>query len=172
MLNPGDARPDSDKDFNNLRTKEFETNGLVLTKPDNTLNKVKKLIQKLYKDNNRNMPEQFTIHIENLSNIRERDSNRAKKLAVKLTAIDKTFARENLMEKYEFVFFAWGKAGINTERQKALYNQYPNAISVHKKKFKGTIIEVEYPIHPLYMNTGYFSEASKGKLKKIYPKTE
>jgi hypothetical protein len=168
MLNPGDARPESNKIFKKLETGEFDTNGPVLTSPDKTLKKVKKLIESLYQSNGKDMPQQFTIHIENLFNIRERNSDTAKRLANNLQGHDGLmFKPRPLKNNYEFVFFAWGKTDINSEKQTDLRKKYPNAISVHKLNRNGKTIEVAYPIHPLYMNSEYFIEASKGKLKTV-----
>jgi hypothetical protein len=35
---------------------------------------------------------------------------------------------------------------------------------VNRLNHKGNILDVNYPVHPLYMNTEYFIEASRGKI--------
>ena len=158
MLNPGGAEPESDEIIEKLETEEFETLEPVLTKQDNTMKKVKKLIGVLYQNNERKLPEKFTIHIENLFNLKEKNSDTAKRLAKNIKEYnDLMFKERPLKNKYDFVFFAWGNTNINNERQLMLQNKYKNAISVHVKK-------VSYPIHPLYMNTEHFIDASMGKL--------
>ncbi|MNP75456.1 hypothetical protein D3C76_1725190 [compost metagenome] len=76
------------------------------------------------------------------------------------------FKTRDLVKDYEFVFFAWGKTSINQVKQDILRTNYPNAISIHKLNVKGTIMDVNYPVHPLYMNSEYFIDASQGKLSK------
>lgn len=43
MMNPGDARPESDKLFQKLSTSEYETKGPVISKADRTMDKVIRL---------------------------------------------------------------------------------------------------------------------------------
>jgi hypothetical protein len=121
MMNPGDARPISDELFNNLKYSEFNTEGYVHTKPDITLSKVIRLIEVAYENNKVNMPENYTIHVENLFNIREKNSSLAKKLANRLCNIeDLMFKVRRLNHSYNFVFFAWGNVKINNVKQNEL----------------------------------------------------
>ena len=159
MLNPGSAEPESAEIMTKLKTAEFDTKKPVLVKKDQTMDKVMRLIYALYKSNNQELPKEFTIHIENLFSIKEKDNVTAKKLAGKIKECDDLLFMERQLEnEYDFVFFAWGNTKINIERQTFLENKFGDkAISVNTTK-------VNYPVHPLYMNTEYFKKASKGKL--------
>ena len=164
MLNPGSAEPESAEITKKLKTEEFETNKPVLVNTDKTIERVMRLIYTLYENNNRELPKEFTIHIENLFNLKEKDNVTAKKLVKKISEHnDLMFLERQLEEKYDFVFFAWGNTKINIERQAFLNNKFNNeAICVKTTN-------VNYPVHPLYMNTEYFIKASKGKLfSKVY----
>ncbi|MGE7612237.1 hypothetical protein [Paenibacillus sp. NPDC101420] len=165
MMNPGDARPDSNVIFNQLINGEYETGEPVLTKSDRTMNKVFKLIQRLYTSNNISLPDRYTIHIENLFNIREKNSKEAVNLSKRLTQTNEImFQTRKINMQYQFVFLAWGSVKVNLDRQRFLKLNYPNAIIVNKINIKGNISNVSYPVHPLYMNTEYFLDASEGKL--------
>ncbi|MGW7160202.1 hypothetical protein HP548_07335 [Paenibacillus taichungensis] len=165
MMNPGNARPVDDVLFNRLENSEYETEEQVLTMPDNTMKKVMSMIQKAYKNNGITFPNQYSIHIENIFNIREKESDKAKRYAKSINGIDHLmFKCRELLNNYDFVFFAWGKLDIALERQKNLFDKYPQAIVVNRLNYKGTLMDVNYPVHPLYMNTEYFLEASKNKL--------
>jgi len=166
MMNPGNARPVDDLLFNKLENSEHETEEMVLTMPDNTMKKVMGMIRKAYKENGIEFPNQYSIHVENIFNIREKDSDKAKRYAKSMNGIDHLmFKGRELLNDYDFVFFAWGKLDIAIERQKDLLEKYPQAIVVNKLNYKGILMNVNYPVHPLYMNTEYFLEASKNKLK-------
>ena len=166
MLNPGSAKPSLDDIAEKLVEQEYETPDLVQVSPDNTMGKLKNLIQKLYENNLKSLPKKFTIHIENLFNIKEQDSDAAKRLAVDIKGYDNLMFKERQLEnKYNFVFFAWGNSNLNIARQDSLKNKYSDkAIMVHKLKQKDRILEVNYPVHPLFMNSGYFLDASKNKI--------
>lgn len=165
MMNPGDARPQSDELFKKLCTSEYKIKQPAITKPDNTMKKVMRLIEEAYESNNISLPEQYTIHVENLFNIREKKSSNAKRLAKNLQGIDHLmFSSRELEDSYQFVWLCWGNVHIQMERQKILRNKFPNAITVHKWNYRGEIRDVEYPVHPLYMNSDYFLEAAKGKI--------
>jgi hypothetical protein len=165
MMNPGDARPISDELFNNLKYSEFKTEGYIPTKPDKTMKKVIRLIEVAYETNKVNMPEKYTIHVENLFNIREKNSSAAKKLANRLCNVeDLMFKARTLNHSYNFVFFAWGNVNINNVKQNELMINFPNAIRVNTLNHKGKILDVNYPVHPLYMNTEYFIESSRDKI--------
>jgi hypothetical protein len=129
------------------------------------LTKVNRLIEVAYENNRVNMPENYTIHVENLFNIREKNSSAAKKLANRLCNVqDLMFKARRLNHSYNFVFFAWGNVNINNVKQNELIRNFPNAIMVNTLNHKGNIINVKYPVHPLYMNTEYFIEASRDKI--------
>lgn len=167
MMNPGEARPISDHIFTKLSNGKYETNGSVETKPDNTMGKVIRMINDAFSHNNLTLPMQFTIHVENLFNVREKDNEKAKKIARSLRNLDDLmFKPRELNDKYGFVFLAWGNVrNINQRRQQELYSKFPEAIKVHKLNHKGRLLDVEYPVHPLYMNTDFFLEASIGKIR-------
>lgn len=166
MMNPGDARPMDEHLFSRLKDSEYETNELTLTAQDNTMRKVMRLIKEAYYHNEIQLPEQYSIHVENLFNIREKNSNKAKSYARNINeANELMFKSRELLDTYNFVFFAWGKLDIGSERQKEIIKRYPQAIIVNKLNCKGTLMDVSYPVHPLYMRTEYFLEASKGKIK-------
>ncbi|PYE47906.1 hypothetical protein DFQ00_111205 [Paenibacillus barcinonensis] len=165
MMNPGDARPIDDVLFNTLENSEYETEKPVLTVPDNTMKKVMRMIRKAYDDNEIKLPHQYSIHIENIFNIREKDSDKAKRYARSISGVKHLmFKSRELLNNYDFVFFAWGKLDVGIERQKDLLTKYPQAIVVNKLNYKGTIMDVSYPVHPLYMKTEYFLKASKDKI--------
>ena len=107
MMNPGDARPEADTLFQKLSTSEYETKEPVTTKADRTMDKVIRLIKKAYEENNIKLPEQYTFHVENLFNIREKKSDKARKLAKNLCDIDNLMYKSRcLQDTYEFrVFF-------------------------------------------------------------------
>lgn len=164
MLNPGSARPESDELFEKLSTQEYETERPVITKSDNTMKKVMKLIKQAYAENNIKLPEQYTFHIENLFNIRSKSSDEAKKLAKKLSdTYGLMYKSRKLQDAYQFVWLAWGKTNIQASRQRKILNKYKNAIIVHKLNRNG-LKNVEYPVHPLYVNSEYFLEAAEGKI--------
>ncbi|PJI07212.1 MULTISPECIES: DUF1643 domain-containing protein [Clostridium] len=165
MLNPGSARPESDELFEKLSTEEYETERPVVTKSDNTMKKVMKLIKQAYAENNIKLPEQYTFHIENLFNIRSKSSDEAKKLAKNLSdTCELMYKARKLQDEYQFVWLAWGKTNIQASRQREILNKYKNAIMVHKLNQKGILKNVEYPVHPLYVNSEYFLEAAEGKI--------
>ncbi|MFC7393024.1 hypothetical protein [Scopulibacillus cellulosilyticus] len=166
MLNPGDARPISEELFHTLQTSEYKTIEPVATAPDKTLSKVTRLINSAFEYNNITLPDRYTIHIENLFNLREKDSDKAIRLAKKLTGVeDLMFKQRPVNNSYKFVWIAWGSQKINSQRQKEIMSQFPDAIIVKKLKHRGEIRDVTYPVHPLYMNTDYFIEASRGKIR-------
>jgi hypothetical protein len=72
MMNPGEARPKSDKLFQKFSTSEYELKVPVITKADRTMNKVIRLIEEAYKESNIELPDKYTFHVENLFNIREK----------------------------------------------------------------------------------------------------
>lgn len=165
MMNPGEARPLSEGIFKNLQQFEFETEDYVATKPDKTMSKVMRLIKSAYEYNRVNFPNSYTIHVENLFNVREKDSNKALRLAKNLRDADEIMYKSRVLNSYyNFVFFAWGNIEINYQKQKSLIDKYPDAIKVNKLNHKGTILEVNCPVHALYMNTGYFLEAANKKI--------
>ncbi|WP_160036923.1 hypothetical protein [Paenibacillus sp. An7] len=165
MMNPGNARPIDDSIFNRLENSEYETKEPVLTVPDNTMKKVMRMIQEAYDDSGIILPHQYSIHIENIFNIREKDSDKAKRYARSISGIDHLmFKSRELFKNYDFVFFAWGKLDIAVERQKDLLTKYPKAIVVNKLNYRGALKDVSYPVHPLYMKTDYFLEAAKDKI--------
>lgn len=165
MLNPGDARPKSEGLFQKLSTQEYETESPVITESDKTMNRVMKLIKQAYAENNVKLPEQYTFHIENLFNIRSKNSDEAKKLAKNLSdTCGLMYKSRKLQDAYQFVWLAWGKTNIQVIRQREILNKYKNAIIVHKLNHNGTLKNVEYPVHPLYVNSEYFLEAAEGKI--------
>ncbi|MEC0183121.1 DUF1643 domain-containing protein [Paenibacillus peoriae] len=172
MMNPGEARPKDEDIFELLQESEYETSTPVLTRPDNTMKKVMGLIEKAYEQDEITMPEKYTIHIENIFNIREKNSDQAKKYAKGMTDLQNImFKKREYKDEYQFVFFAWGKLDVGEIYQEELKKRFPNAIIVNKKNMQGKITEVDYPVHPLYMNTEFFLESSRGKIKNgIYCK--
>lgn len=48
MMNPGEARPESDELFQKLQTEEFETGDYVATKPDKTMSKVIRMLKEAF----------------------------------------------------------------------------------------------------------------------------
>jgi hypothetical protein len=61
------------------------------------------------------VPESYTIHVENLLNIREINSKTAMKYAKHLTgAEDLMFLSRNINQSYDFEFFALGKRDKRT----------------------------------------------------------
>lgn len=165
MMNPGDARPEADTLFQKLSTSEYETKEPVTTKADRTMDKVIRLIKKAYEENNIKLPEQYTFHVENLFNIREKKSDKARSLVKNLHNIDNLMYKSRcLQDTYEFVWIAWGHLDIQVNKQKQVLNKFTNAIIVHKLNYKGALRDVEYPVHPLYMNLEYFLDAAKGKI--------
>lgn len=166
MMNPGEARPESDELFQRLSSFEYETKEPVITKCDKTMDKVIRLIRQAYKENNVMLPEQYTFHVENLFNIREKKSDKAKQLAKKLRGIDEVmYKSRDLQDTYQFVFLAWGNTDIQKSKQVEALNKYNNAITVKKLNHNQKLLYVEYPVHPLYMNTEYFLEAANGKIE-------
>ncbi|WP_160035282.1 hypothetical protein [Paenibacillus sp. An7] len=165
MMNPGEARPIDEMIFQQLENSEYETSEPVLTIPDNTMKKVMRMIQEAYYQEEITLPDQYSIHIENIFNIREKNSDKAKRHARNIRGInDLMFKSRELLDNYDFVFLAWGKLDVGIERQRDIPNKYPQAIVVNKLNHKGIIMDVSYPVHPLYMKTEYFLEASKGKI--------
>lgn len=165
MMNPGDARPINETLFKRLKNSEYETSEPVLTVPDNTMKKVMRMIQEAYDQEGISFPDQYSIHVENIFNIREKNSDKAKKYAKNISGINHLmFKSRELLDKYDFVFLAWGKLDIGTERQKNIQKKYPQAIVVNRLNHKGKLMDVSYPVHPLYMKTEYFIEASRGKI--------
>lgn len=164
MMNPGDARPRSDKLFNQLVNGEFTIDKAVITEPDSTMEKVIEYIKFAYEYNKKKLPDFFTIHVENLFNLREKDCNTAKKIARELNTCNNIMFKHRVLEsKYSFVWLAWGKDDME-QPVATLFNKYPNAISVHKFNRNNKIYTVDYPVHPLYMSKKYFLEAAKGKI--------
>jgi hypothetical protein len=165
MMNPGDARPINETLFKQLENSEYETSEPVLTVPDNTMKKVMRMIQEAYYQERITFPDQYSIHIENILNIREKNSDKAKRYARNISGINHLmFKSRELLDNYDFVFLAWGKLNIGTDRQRDILKKYPQAIVVNKLIHKGTLMDVSYPVHPLYMKTEYFLKASKGKI--------
>jgi hypothetical protein len=165
MMNPGDARPMDNNLFTVLQNSEYETIQPVITKPDKTMIKVMRMIQEAYNNNTVSLPDKYTIHIENIFNIREKNNIKAKKYAEELKEVsDLMFKSRELIDKYQFVFLAWGNLKIGLDRQKDYIDKYSSAIIVNKLNYKGNVINVDYPVHPLYMNTEYFLEASEGRI--------
>lgn len=166
MMNPGDARPLDENIFGLLENSEYETEIPVLTKPDNTMKKVMRMIQEAYSHNKLAFPNQYSIHIENIFNIREKNSDKAKKSAKNMSGLeDLMFKSRELLDDYEFVFFAWGKLDVGVERQRDFAVKYPHAIVVNKLNYRGNIRDVNYPVHPLYMKTEFFLHASQDKIR-------
>lgn len=167
MLNPGSARPKDDYIFNKLKTEEYNTENHVLTVSDNTMKKVISLIKKAYLINGITLPEKYTVHIENLFNVREKNSNLAKRYARSIE-YDKghiNFKSRRVEDySYDFVWIAWGKTDIYRFRQQKIINLFTNAIKVNKLNVKGEIRQVNYPVHPLFMNTDFFIEAAEDKI--------
>jgi hypothetical protein len=165
MMNPGSARPEDDITFNRLENSEFSTGKPVTTISDETMEQVERLIKLAYEHNNKILPKQYTIHIENLFNLREEDGDKAKKLVREIRDCDKLMFRNRESDyKYQFVWLAWGKIKVRKQEQTNIINKFPNAIMVKKINYKGEIKEIDYPKHPLYMNSDFFLEASKGKI--------
>jgi hypothetical protein len=165
MMNPGKARPVSQALFEKLQTQDVSSTGLVKTINDRTMNRVVKLIEAAHAHNNLKLPKEFTILVENLFNIREEDSEKAMPLAGKLSELPIMFPQRDLDLDFKFVWLAWGKVSVALEKQKSIIRKFPQAIMVLKKKHKGGIIHVNYPCHPLYVNTEFFLEASQRKIK-------
>jgi hypothetical protein len=167
MMNPGKARPESDEIFNKLEIGEFETPDFVSVKTDNTMNTVMSFLQAAYSQEGIRLPERYTIHIENLFNVREHDSNKARKM-IKASTLSKDimYKKRNIDSKdYSFVWLAWGKLNIEKSYQDEMIKRFPKAIMVNKRNYKGKVLNVNYPIHPGRMNKGYFLEAAKGKIR-------
>lgn len=168
MMNPGDARPIDDTLFQRLENSEYETREPVLTVPDNTIKRVMRMIQTAYSQEGSTLPDQYSIHIENIFNIREKNSDKAKRYARSMSGINNLmFKSRELLDNYNFVFLAWGKLDVGIDRQSDILKRYPQAIVVNKLNQKGTLRNVNYPVHPLYMKTEYFLEAAKGKINGI-----
>lgn len=74
------------------------------------------------------------------------------------------YKSRDLQDAYQFVWLAWGNIDIQINKQKQILDKYNNAIIVHKLNYKGDLRDVEYPVHPLYMNSEYFLEAERGKI--------
>ncbi|MCM3127003.1 hypothetical protein ACFQ3J_05670 [Paenibacillus provencensis] len=166
MMNPGDARPINETLYRRLENFEYETNEPVLTVPDNTMKKVMRMIEEAYYQDGITLPDKYSIHIENIFNIREKNSDKAKRYAKSINGMNHLmFKSRELLDNYNFVFIAWGKLDIGIERQRDILTKYPQAIVVNKLNYKGTLLDVSYPVHPLYMKTEYFLKASKGKIK-------
>ena len=167
MMNPGLARPASDELFNKLNSEEYASDGLVETKPDETMRKVIDLIKRAYKQEGVKLPKRYVFHVENLFNIREKNGNIAQKLAKQLLeAKDVMFLNRNLGTNYKFTWFAWGQVSVCKDKQKSLLRQFPNAIKVLKRNGIGGVVQyVDYPVHPGRMKHDYFFEAVKGKIK-------
>ncbi|MEW9053601.1 MAG: hypothetical protein AB2392_20740 [Neobacillus sp.] len=165
MMNPGDARPISDTIFNHLQKSEYNTVDYVLTKPDKTMSKAIRLVKAAFEHNAISLPNTYTIHVENLFNIREKDSKKAIKFAKTLRETSEIMYKSRILNpSYHFVFLAWGNIDINEEKQNLLMNSYSNAIKVNKLNHKGQLLEVNYPVHPLYMNTNFFLEATNQRI--------
>lgn len=87
MMNPGEARPDSELQFQKLCSTEHTIDELELTKPDKTMSKAIRLIKTAFEINNIPLPEQYTFHVENLFNLREKKSKKAIKLVNELMGL-------------------------------------------------------------------------------------
>lgn len=167
MMNPGDARPESDKLFTTLQRSEFQTPHHVPTNPDRTMAKVMKLLELAFESNNIKLPEKYTIHVENLFNIREKKSKVAAAMATRLTDVSAImFQSRKFSSHYDFVWLAWGKVKIESKKQKRVLEQFPKAVKVFKRRYGGEIRVVDYPIHPLYVNRDFFFEAFKQKMER------
>lgn len=165
LLNPGSSLPISDCLSNKLHTSEFCTESLVEIKEDQTMRKIIYYIKSAYEYNKKSLPSCYSIHIENLFNLREPKSREAKILVSKLLNIENILFRSRKLNfNYKFVWLAWGKTDIRKDFQQKIFIQYPNAIKVHKLNYKNTVHQVEYPLHPLYTNKEYFLEATNGKI--------
>ena len=166
MMNPGSARPESDEIFKKLQDDEFSTPNPVVTLQDNTMKKVARFITLAYEKNKMTLPDKYTIHIENLFNLREANSDTAKIMVKQLTGTDSImFRNRKIINDYKFVWLAWGKNNIQKIKQNDLIKRYPEAITVNKLNCSGTIKSVHYPVHPLYMNEGFFLQAAAGKIR-------
>lgn len=169
MLNPGSAHPVNDELFKNLQTKEYSTGDYVQTISDTTMDRVINYIKEAYKVKNLKIPTKYSIHIENLFNIREKNSDQATKLLKTIKDAEhlmyKSREIERFKDKYHFVWFAWGSTNIRIKRQQELLNIFPNAIQVKKLNVKGKIRGIMYPNHPLYMRKEFFLEAAKDKIR-------
>ena len=166
MMNPGSARPESDEIFEKLQQAEFSTEKPVVTLQDNTMRKVARFVELAYEKNDISLPQQYTIHIENLFNLREANGDKAKSMVKKLTGIDELlFENRVIIDDCKFIWLAWGKNNIEKIKQADIMKKYPHAISVRKLNYREQTIDVQYPVHPLYMNKDFFLEAAMGKIK-------
>jgi len=68
------------------------------------------------------------------------------------------------LDYYKFVWLAWGSNNIAEIKKDDLMEKYPGAITVHKLNYRNTTKVVQYPVHPLYMNEGFFLEAAAGRI--------
>lgn len=84
----------------------------------------------------------------------------------RLTGIDELlFKNRVIIDDYKFVWLAWGKNNIEKIKQTDIMKKYPDAITVSKLNYRGQTIDVQYPVHPLYMNKDFFLEAVADKIK-------
>ena len=133
---------------------------------DNTMKKVARFVELAYENNKVQLPQRYTIHIENLFNLREANSDKARIMVKQLTGAGEIlFKNRDIIDDYKFVWLAWGKNNIAKIKQNDLMKKYPEAITVHKLNYREETIDVQYPVHPLYMNEGFFLEAATGKIE-------
>lgn len=164
LMNPGEARPVSEELFYQLNHQETATQRPVETVPDKTMARVIKFIELAYKCNNMVLPKEFTVQVENLFNIREKNNEQAKKYARELIHHNEIMFRHRTLEDtYSFVWIAWGKDSMGQDIENLMI-KYPNAIVVNKENRNNQLRIVPYPKHPLYMNESYFLEACQGKI--------
>jgi hypothetical protein len=167
MLNPGSSRPISEKLFNDLSTTPMATTEPVLCIADNTMCRVKALVEEAYNSNALKLPVQYTIHIENLFNLREHDNQLAKRLYKQLPETNPFMHKQRELNfEYPLVWFALGNTKIRPDRQLELFQSYQDHLAVHQLNVNGIVIRTTYPVHPLFMNTQYFVEACNNKIKR------
>lgn len=166
MYNPGSARP-SEK---NLKVKfnkeECILKNCVTTDP--TLNRITNLLDCLQKKQILLFPKKFTIHIENLFNIcdsNQYDSYDSIRLLKKYNDLI-YYSREFGKYDYKFVWIAWGKTDKFLKRREKIIQLFPDAIKVNKYNYRGRIINIDHPHHPLYLGENLFIDAVKTFFKK------
>lgn len=148
-----------------MENSEFSTGKSVITKSDETMDQVYRIVKLAYEHNNKVLPRRYIIHIENLFNLREENRDKAKKLVRDIRNCDELMFRNRESDyKYQFVWLAWGKVSVRKQEQANIISKFPNAIMVKKINYKGKIKEIDYPKHPLYINSDFFLEASRGKI--------
>ena len=58
----------------------------------------------------------------------------------------------SLQDTYQFVWLAGGRIDIQMSKQEKILNKYINAIAVYKLNDRVVLRDIEYLVHPLYMN--------------------